>query len=148
MYTATYEIENSHELQTALVHFIVNRADGDMLRDIAIRTLKDLNAKDERSYYGNEELKAERLNRQKEALKANKVTEVTRREINVYTRKNLIKLRKQTFLGQKLFSRSINLSYETYRHYERGKIVVPIDVAVNVCGAFNIPLEKFLTQSI
>lgn len=148
MYSTNYEIENSNELQAALVHFIVNRAEGDMLRDIAIRTLKDLNNKEERSYYGSEELKTERLKHEKEALKPQEVEPVTKREINVHARKNLIKLRKQTYLGQERFAKSINLNYEQYRHYERGRIVVPVEVVVNVCTAFNIPIEKFLTDSI
>ena len=34
-----------HEIQTALIKFIEDRPEGNMLRDIAIRTLKDINAK-------------------------------------------------------------------------------------------------------
>jgi DNA-binding transcriptional regulator YiaG len=145
MYTSTYETENSHELQTALIHFIVNRADGDMLRDIAIRTLKDLNAKDERSYYGNEELKVQRIN---EVLKPQPVHHLNKNEINFLARKNLIKIRKQTFLSQERFARILKLSCDHYRHYEHGRRVVPIDVAVNICSTFNISVDRFLTQSI
>lgn len=39
-------MENTHEVQTALIHFIQSRPEGNVLRDIAIRTLKDLNAKE------------------------------------------------------------------------------------------------------
>jgi len=145
MYTTSVEVENSQKLQTALVHFIVNRAEGDMLRDIAIRTLKDLNAKYERAYYGTNELKVERF---KEVIKPKQIQQVTKREINTFARMNLIKLRKQTFLGQEKFAKIIKLSCDHYRHFERGRMVIPIDVVVNVCTAFNIPIDKFLTDSI
>ncbi len=141
-------MENTHEVQTALIHFIQSKPEGNALRDIAIRTLKDLNKKEERSYYGTEELRDLRFRSEKQALKAKEVEQFTKAEINVFSRKNLIKLRKQTYLGQEKFSKAINLSCDHYRHFERGRMVIPIDVAVNVCNAFNIPLEKFLTQSI
>ena len=141
-------MENTHEVQTALIHFIQSKPEGNALRDIAIRTLKDLNKKEERSYYGTEELRDLRFRSEKQALKAKEVEQFTKAEINVFSRKNLIKLRKQTYLGQERFAKSIKLNYDQYRHYERGRVVVPIEVALNVCSAFNIPLEKFLTQSI
>ena len=141
-------MENTHEVQTALIHFIQSKPEGNALRDIAIRTLKDLNKKEERSYYGTEELRDLRFRSEKQALKAKEVEQFTKAEINVFSRKNLIKLRKQTYLGQERFAKSIKLNYDQYRHYERGRIVVPIEVALNVCSAFNIHLEKFLTQSI
>ena len=34
-----------HEIQTALIKFIEDRPEGNMLRDIAIRALKDINSK-------------------------------------------------------------------------------------------------------
>lgn len=37
---------NTHEEQTALILFIQSRPDGNVLRDIAIRTLRDLNRKE------------------------------------------------------------------------------------------------------
>lgn len=142
-------MENTHELQTALIYFIQSKPEGNALRDIAIRTLKDLNWKTDRSFYGSEDSRFERVTKiQKEAIKAKEFEEFTRQEINVYARKNLIKLRKQTYLGQERFAKVINLNYEKYRHYERGRIILPIEVVVNVCSAFNLPIEKFLTQSI
>lgn len=38
-------MEDTHEIQTALIYFIQSKPEGNALRDIAIRTLKDLNAK-------------------------------------------------------------------------------------------------------
>lgn len=141
-------MENTHEVQTALIHFIQSKPEGNALRDIAIRALKDLNKKEEQSYYGTEEARDLRFRSEKQALKAKEFNEFTRQEINVYASKNLIKLRKQTYLGQERFAKVINLNYEKYRHYERGRIILPIEVVVNVCSAFNLPIEKFLTQSI
>ena len=39
-------MENTHEVQTALIHFIQSKPEGNALRDIAIRTLRDINAKE------------------------------------------------------------------------------------------------------
>lgn len=39
-------MENTHEIQTALIHFIQSKPEGNALRDIAIRTLRDMNAKE------------------------------------------------------------------------------------------------------
>ncbi len=39
-------MENTHEVQTALIYFIQSKPEGNALRDIAIRTLKDINAKE------------------------------------------------------------------------------------------------------
>ena len=55
-------MENTHEVQTALIYFIQSKPEGNALRDIAIRTLKDMNAKYERAYYGTNELKDIRVN--------------------------------------------------------------------------------------
>jgi DNA-binding XRE family transcriptional regulator len=142
-------MENTHEVQTALIYFIQSKPEGNALRDIAIRTLKDLNWKEEQIYYGTDELKTERLTKvEREAKKPIQFEIINRREINVHARKNLIKLRGQAKMSQDHFAKVINIERGTYKHYERGKTVVPIDIAVNVCSAFNIPLEKFLTQSI
>lgn len=142
-------MENSHEVQTALIYFIQSKPDGNALRDIAIRTLRDLNQKVDQGYYVKDISVFERINKpEKVVIKPTEFEKVTRNEINVFARKNLIKLRKQTYLGQEGFAKSIQLNYESYRHYERGKIIVPIDVIVNVCSAFNISIERFLTQSV
>lgn len=141
-------MENTHEVQTALIHFIQSKPEGNALRDIAIRTLKDLNKKEERSYYGTEELKDARLKIEREIKKSFEFEPINKREINVYTRKNLRKLRTQANMGQEHFARVVKLSRDDCANYENGRCVVPIEVVVNVCSAFNIPLEKFLTQSI
>lgn len=142
-------MENSHEVQTALIYFIQSKPDGNALRDIAIRTLRDLNQKVDQSYYVKDISVFERINKpEKVVIKPAEFEKVTRNEINAFARKNLIKLRKQTYLGQEGFAKSIQLNYESYRHYERGKIIVPIEVIVNVCSAFNISIERFLTQSV
>lgn len=39
-------MENTHQMQTALIYFIQSKPEGNVLRDIAIRTLRDLNRKE------------------------------------------------------------------------------------------------------
>jgi len=39
-------MENTHQIQTALILFIQSRPEGNALRDIAIRTLRDINSKE------------------------------------------------------------------------------------------------------
>lgn len=38
-------MENTHQIQTALILFIQSKPEGNVLRDIAIRTLQDINRK-------------------------------------------------------------------------------------------------------
>ena len=149
MYTTSVKIENSQKLQTALVHFIVNRADGDMLRDIAIRTLKDLNAKYERAYYGTNELKIERFKEVTPKISnASPFVSLPKKKINTNTKRNIRSIRERLNLSQEHFSKMIHLKREDCANYENGRCIVPIEVVVNVCTAFNIPIDKFLTDSI
>jgi DNA-binding transcriptional regulator YiaG len=141
-------MENTHEVQAALIHFIQSKPEGNALRDIAIRTLKDLNTKYERAYYGTNELKDIRVNDYQEIKSAIEFQQIEKREIHTNTRKNLIKIRRQAGLSREHFARVINLSYAQLKHYEFGKAIVPIDLVVNVCGSFNISVDRFLTQSI
>lgn len=39
-------------------------------------------------------------------------------------------------------------SVVAYYGYENGKAAIPIDLIVNVCRAFEVSVEKFMTESL
>lgn len=136
-------------VEYALIAFINSKPDGNMLRDIAIRTLKDIMNKEETHVYPElNENKRYLISRPiKTAVKPKDHLRVNRSEINSYTRKNLKKLRNKAMMYQADMARKFGVIYETYRNYENGTEMPP-DLVINVCRAFEIPVEKFMTELI
>jgi len=133
----------------ALMEFINSRPDGNILRDIAIQALKDYRRREQAWVFPYEnEARVVRVKSKPVALKPEDKERLDRVSINVYTRKNLKKLRNKAQMYQVDFANKFEADPKNYNRYETGKNPVPIELIVNVCRAFDVSIEKFMTTLI
>lgn len=137
------------EITSALIQFINERPVGNMLRDIAERTLKDYLRRTEVRVFP--EMNEQRFVRPKpisSPVVPREHSRVNRAEVNVYAKKNLKRLRNRAQMHQVDFAKRFEVDAKNLHRYETGENSVPVDLAINVCRAFSIELELFLTELV
>lgn len=136
-------------IDQALMEFINSRPDGNLLRDIAIQALKDYRRREQAWVFPYEnEARVVRVKSQPVAVQPRELERVDRKLINVFTRKNLKKIRNRAQMYQVDFANKFEVEPKNYNRYETGKNPVPVELAINVCRAFDISVEKFMTTLI